>query len=261
MPVVCATTAQFPGLSVQRALSEISSGVHEGVWGLLSSAHIQLCPQSAGILSEEEVERLASAYPQSQLRLHANARVLNRHVLWDASMFSNETKEYYVALTDRMLRLNSSVFSIHAGYLEHCPPDKFWDRVEQVRECVDSTSQGRVSLAIEGLYPSRHHAQHISSWTDYEELLKRGVPFALDLSHLNIVAHSEKTWNSSLVREMMTSSGCKEIHVSDNDGRGDRHLALEKTPRWWDDLHDISLDADCIVFSEGNLIPRKISVL
>lgn len=254
---VCATTAQFPGTTATFALEKITAGVSEGAWGALSSRHIQLCPQNPTLLSEQTVENLRSTYPSSQLRLHANARVLEQHVLWDASTFSDDTRHYYRALADRMLRLGANVFSVHSGYLRHCTPKDFWGNVKRLRDDIHSFTQGRVEIAIEGLYPSAQRPQHIGTWNEYEQLLRNDIPFALDLSHLKIVGAHEKTWNSDLVLEMMSSSLCVEIHVSDNDGRSDRHATVQVHPQWWDQLHSVDLPSTCVVFSEGNLLPKK----
>lgn len=254
---VCATTAQFPAVSLHGALERIAKGVSEGLWGQLSSKHVQLCPQSGGVLTEELAEHFKQVYPSMQLRVHANARVLDTHVLWDASTFDPSTAHYYTALTDRMLRLGSDTFSVHAGYREHCSATQFWERVQRLRECVDTASSGRVRVAIEGLYPNSRRPQWVATWNEYEQLLKHQVPFALDLSHLNIVARNEKTWNEKLVEEMLRSPLCCEIHVSANDGASDRHQSLTQPPIWWDLLHRWAPDLKGVVFSEGNLMPRK----
>lgn len=256
---ICATTAQFPGTTISFALEKITAGAHEGVLGLLSGEHIQLCPQNPTILSEQTVEALRAKYPLSQLRLHANARVLDRHVLWDVSTYSSETFHYYHALADRMMRLGGGVFSVHSGYLRNCSSKEFWERVERLRGDIDNYTQGSVCVAVEGLYPCSNRPQHIGTWNEYEQLLNREIPFALDLSHLKIVGHHEKTWNDDLVKEMLSSPLCVEVHVSDNDGRSDRHAPLQNKPQWWDQLHSVELPSTCVVFSEGNLLPRKIS--
>lgn len=257
---VCATTAQFPGTSITFALDRIAAGVSEGVWGALSSRHVQLCPQNPTLLSEQTVEKLRTTYPSSQLRLHANARVLERHVLWDVSTFSADTRHYYRALADRMLRLGANVFSVHAGYLRHCTQKEFWENLKRLRDDIHTCTQGRVEIAVEGLYPCAQRPQHIGTWNEYEQLLRQDIPFALDLSHLKIVGSREKIWNSDLVLEMMSSPLCVEIHVSDNDGRSDRHATVQTHPQWWDQLHNVDLSSTCVVFSEGNLLPKKTSV-
>lgn len=257
---VCATTAQFPGATIPFALDKITAGVSEGVWGTLSPEHIQLCPQNPTILSEGVVEGLCAAYPQSQLRLHANARVLDRHVLWDVSTFDAQTHHYYRALADRMVRLGATTFSVHSGYLRNCSSEEFWERLNRLRDDVDHWTQGRVCVAVEGLYPCAARPQHIGTWKEYEQLLREEIPFALDLSHLKIVGCHEKTWNSDLVRELLASPLCVEVHVSDNDGRSDRHSTVQRHPQWWEHLQSASLPSTCVIFSEGNLMPRKISL-
>lgn len=258
MPIVCATTAQFPGVSFDAALQNIHNGVEEGIWGPLSSEHVQLCPQSAGVLTEEHAEYLSNKYASTHIRLHANVRVLKEKLTFDMSTWSKDRSYYYQALADRMLRLGSNMFSLHAGYHSECPSlERFWNNIQYVRECVQEASGGDVDVAVEGLYPSNHTPQWLSSWKEYELLLHKNIPFAIDLSHLKIVAKRENVWESDLVRALLSSPLCVEIHVSDNDGLRDRHHQTHVSPIWMNDFKSAPIGNQCVVFSEGNLLPKK----
>lgn len=258
MSIVCATTAQFPGVSFDTALEHIRNGVEEGIWGALSSKHVQLCPQSAGVLTEERAEYLSNKYSSINIRLHANVRVFKEKLIFDMSTWSKDRSYYYQALADRMLRLGANMFSLHAGYHSQCPTlENLWDNIEYVRDCVQKASGGQVDVAVEGLYPSSHQPQWLSSWQEYELLLSKNIPFAIDLSHLKIVAKKENIWKSDLVRDLLSSPLCVEIHVSDNDGLRDRHHQTHIHPVWMDDFKNASIGKQCVVFSEGNLIPKR----
>ena len=50
--------------------------------------------------------------------------------------------------------------------------------------------------------------------------------------------------------ELLACERCIEVHVSDNDGRGDWHQVCESTP-WWHELL-AHVHAGAVVFSEGN---------
>ena len=96
----------------------------------------------------------------------------------------------------------------------------------------------------------------MSTWAEYRQVLTSGVNFALDLSHLNIVGHKLGYFDRDLVKEMMASDQCIEIHISDNDGQGDQHQTLSSKPFWFDDL-GLS-NANSVIFSEGNQL-RKLN--
>jgi hypothetical protein len=93
----------------------------------------------------------------------------------------------------------------------------------------------------------------VSTWDEYRRLLDLGVCYGLDLSHLNIVARRERRRDPGLVRALLTSPQCIEVHVSDSDGRRDVHWMLTEPPWWWTVLrtaHRVGMTA--VVFSEGN---------
>jgi hypothetical protein len=90
----------------------------------------------------------------------------------------------------------------------------------------------------------------LSTWADYEWLLGSDLHYAIDLSHLAIVARHERREDVSLARELVSNERAIEVHVSDNDGRADRHTTLVRHPWWWPVLDDVHPAA--VIFSEGN---------
>jgi hypothetical protein len=80
--------------------------------------------------------------------------------------------------------------------------------------------------------------------------LESGVPYAIDLSHLHILACHSGVRDDALVRDMLACERCIEVHVSANDGRGDWHQICQRPPWWWPLLRHINPKA--VVFSEGN---------
>ena len=209
---------------------------------------LRLDHRRPGHLSEEVCEKLRTLYPHVQFRLHANARVLPRHVIWDASSVSEETLPYFETLFLRQKYFGASWMSIHAGYRNQCSEEELWNNVDILRNLAEKHD---TSVCIEGLYPSLKTPQWIDSWEGYEEFLVRSVPFALDLSHLNIVARKQG-WRHTLVEDLVSSPLCKEIHVSGNDGHRDNHQKLTEAPSW--DVHLKKAHADTVVFSEGRIL-------
>jgi len=242
---VNATTAMFPGTSVRDALARIAAGAREPLLGDIATNHVQLCPQNVGYLSERECESLAAAYPKMHLRLHANARVLPSHRMLDASTLSDETRPYFDALADRSRRLGAKAYSLHAGHQAHSSLTKMLDAARRLQEHF-----GDIVVAVEGLYPNRRHPQLMDCWADYETVWRAGVPMAIDLSHLKIVADAERSCDHGLVRDLLSAATTVEVHLSDNDGRSDQHQVLSETPWWWsctDAIHE-----NAVVFTEGN---------
>ena len=250
----CATTACFPGFSVRAALARIADGISEPLLGELGSAFVQLCPQNMGRITEQEAEALRADFAGMRLRTHANARVDPAgHRLLDLSTVTEHTLPYYRLLGDRNRRLGAACTSLHAGYREHC------ETLQQMldhRQRLQDEVFGEIVLAVEGLYPNRRRPQVLDSWAEYEALLRSGAPFALDLSHLQIVAAAERCEHHDLVRELIGSRSCMEIHLSDNDSRSDAHLTLSVAPWWWEDLVTTPVQPGCVIFSEGNQLGR-----
>ena len=61
-------------------------------------------------------------------------------------------------------------------------------------------------VAVEGHYPERNaHPWLISTWEEYAGLRDSGVPYALDLSHLHILATRTGCHETTLVAEMLAS--------------------------------------------------------
>ena len=78
------------------------------------------------------------------------------------------------------------------------------------------------------------------------------VNYALDLSHLNILAVQTNHVEWSLVHELLSSPHCLEIHLSDNHGYGDQHLPLSNPhalPWWWSLLS--SANPNATIFQKG----------
>lgn len=246
MRPIHAATACFPGFSPDWAVGKILAGVFEPGLGAISASHIQLCPQTPGQLTEKNCCNLMEKFPETQFRLHANARVLPDHYLFDVSTFNSDTVFYYKALAARSHCIKAPAYSLHSGYQEHCSLNEMLDKARRIQELF-----GEIPVAIEGLYPNSHRPQLVDSWTSYEALLDSGLNMAIDMSHLQIVAHKEG-WQEDLVRAMLASPQCLEVHVSDNDGRRDQHKLLKQTPSWFEWLEDAHSNA--VFFSEGDQV-------
>jgi hypothetical protein len=105
-----------------------------------------------------------------------------------------------------------------------------------------------LGVGVEGMCDSR---DLLSTWAELRWLLDSGLKYALDLSHVQIFAKREGKKDHGLLKDLLQSPACLEIHVSDNDGRRDRHDLLNTPPWWWRDFTDAASQITAVVFSEG----------
>lgn len=252
---IMAASAVAPGTSYTRAIAQIQEGLADPVLGPVGTKHMQLCPQHAGRLTEDVVDRLMSAYPDTRFRLHAIPRVGgdHRHRILDAvNVF--EAPEQLAATVMMSRRVGATGYSIHAGATAHGSLDKAFRNVRHLADLFGCR------VGIEGLYPSPGGSGKwlLGTWSEYERLLEEGVDYAIDLSHLNIVVKRERTRRDDLVRDLVSSPHCIEVHVSCNDGRADSHRPLDPaSPPWWTPLM-AHVHPDAVVFYEGVLLdPRR----
>ncbi|MBU9363498.1 hypothetical protein [Burkholderia multivorans] len=236
--------AAWPGLRFEDAMeTAIRRPPHEPLLGRLLVDHVQLCPQNRGILTPDLAEHLRGQFPQTRFRLHANVRVLPERHLADWADWKPDDP-YWQALATCSRSLDAPAYTAHAGRRDRCTLTTLFDNVRQ------ATGLFGCPVGIEGHYPTRGNPYLISDWEEYRALFDSGIPYALDLSHLNIVASRTRRCEQTLIREMLACERCIEVHLSGNNGTGDEHRVLEQAPWWWslfDDVHD---RAD--IFSEGN---------
>jgi len=231
-----------------RAIALSLCGLSEPYFGELSTQNMQLCPQNTGRLTEELAETFANQYGEIAFRLHANVRVLEKMMMTDASNFAQHLQWFEQAV--RVHRaLGARAYSLHAGSRANCTLDQMFvnlKRIEDLFECP---------VGVEGMYPSPRHQHLLSSWEEYEQLLQSGAHYAIDMSHLNILAHVSGQIERTLVAELLSSDRCIEIHVSHNDGLSDLHQVMqddEDAPHvWWLPLMRY-INQNAVLFSEGN---------
>ena len=248
---VNATTACFPGASWQSACQQVSDGVHEPLWGILGARHVQLCPQNAGRISERVLDDCQTILPWSQLRLHASVKLnaMPHHEIVDASSDSPYADFYLHEVANLSARLKSDVYSLHAGYRSQSTLDQMRERVLRWQD------EHRIRIAVEGLYPDERRPRQwlVDSWIEYEWLWTSGLYYAIDLSHLNIVAERERFMFPALVEAMCVSPYCLEVHVSDNDGKRDSHGVPTEEPWWMAPLERAMKGGmTAVIFSESN---------
>lgn len=244
---VHAASAVVPTATHEAALVRIAEGLEDPLFGIISAERVQLCPQHRGYIGEEMIERLKTAHPGTEFRLHAAPKltgVRKRHVYGSNLPANDDWVDRLVALTDLM---NPRGYSIHAGLRSESSLGAMIDNVRRLEDRM------KTRVSVEGLYPARDNMWLMSSWREYEAVALSGLGFALDMSHLNIVARRHGR-EDGLVRDMLAMPNCIEVHVSHNDGRADSHRKMDpaETPWWFDMLCHANDDAD--FFYEGILV-------
>jgi len=220
------TTAMFPGLMVHQAMEAISELRKE--YRQLAIDCVQICPQSYGLFTEDTAYSLQQKYPDVQFQLHSNVRIAQGKKPVHANNKGNWVHQYLREYDRLSTILHAPVYSLHAGSRSESSLEEMFDTLREWNE------RYRTTIAVEGMYPDRRQRYLLSSWAEYEGLLDANVPFAIDVSHLNIVAHVEKRYDLELTAHLLANRNCMEIHVSSNHGRADSHQAIRDiASEWW----------------------------
>lgn len=235
--------ACWPGLRHDAAAALLREPVEEPLFGRLSTEHVQLVPQSLGCLDEKLADALRAAHPDTRFRLHANVHVLPRRRLADLSGFALHA-DWFAQAARISRRLDAPAYTAHAGH--RCEAD-LATMLDHARRCADLFG---CPVGVEGHYPVPGDVWLVSGWAEYRTVFESGVLYALDLSHLHILATRTGSSETTLVAEMLACERCIEVHVSANDGRGDWHQVCTEPP-WWHSLLP-HIHPDAAVFSEGN---------
>jgi hypothetical protein len=235
--------ACWPGLRHEAAAGLLREPVEEPLFGRLSAEHVQLVPQGTGCLTEALADTLSDAHPGTQFRLHANVQVLPQRRLADLSGFALHA-DWFAQAARISRQLGAPAYTAHAGH--RCEAE-LAGVLEHARRCAELFG---CPAGIEGHYPTSGDAWLVSSWAEYRAVFESGVPYALDLSHLHILAARTGCRETTLVAEMLACERCIEVHVSANDGSGDWHQVCTEPP-WWHPLRR-HIHPHAVVFSEGN---------
>lgn len=239
--------AAYPARTFADAL-HLASTTHpsDPFLGALAIAETQLCPQNLGQLTVEGVQALREQFPDVRLRLHATVKVLPKRVFSDLSSF-NPRDAYWQTLAKVSQAANAPAYTAHAGRRSESSLKRVFDATRRAEDLFGCP------VGVEGHYPTPKGKPDfflLSSWEEYAAMLEEpGLRYAIDLSHLHIVATYFGRYEKALVQELLASENCIEVHVSGNDGSADQHMAIHGTPWWAECLAHIHPKA--VIFSEG----------
>lgn len=250
MNKIHAASSCWSTYKLEDAINNIYTGkTQEPLLGVISHEHIQICPQHSGYLDESTLEFLKQTYFETNFRLHSDVRLKNkRGFSIDLSDFSQDTTWYFKTLAHYSKILGASAYTLHAGK-RICSLKQLHDKFLYVQEIF-----GDIQVGIEGLYPFGNNKWLISSWEEYEWMAENNISYALDLSHLNIVANKFGT-NSKLIKQLISNHLCIEVHISFNEGHLDNHLIGNEA--YYDLFKEYNeflnhKNMDAIIFTEGN---------
>ena len=228
-------------VAIEQALTHCPS---DPLIGHLSTAKLQLCPQNRGRIDTEMARRLRLNHPEIEWRLHANVQIDGQARIVDLCDWRDEL--YWFAQVSRLSNvLAAPAYTAHAGRRGQA------SLTEVLRYTLEAEQLFGIPVGIEGHYPTKHDIWLLSTWAEYWQLLESGAHYALDLSHLHIVATASGYVEWNLLRELLASPQCIEVHLSGNDGSADQHhsLDVEAVPWWWPLLAYVH--ANAVIFSEG----------
>lgn len=253
---IYAASGLAPGHRHERAVEIIAAGVTDPALGPISAEKMQLCPQHSGVLDNAKIDRLLEEYPDITFRLHASPRVEGNHDHYVYASNARQKPDQLKALARASQKLGADGYSLHSGLSSESTLE---DALASIAWIED---QFQCPVGIEGLYPAGARTEYwlINKWADYAKLLESGVKYAIDVSHLQIVAYRQKKVEETLVQELLASSACMEIHVSDNNGRADSHRPLNPASLpWWKAILDRAGAQRELppIFYEGMLCPYR----
>jgi len=247
MRTINIASAAIPGYRHVESVRRAYLGVTEA-FGEASTAEMQLCPQHPGVMDEKAAEAIREQYPNTQFRLHANVRIEHEFHKFDASTPWRLSEPYFRTMAAVNMTLGGQTYSLHAGRRATADLGQMSETVRRVEEVLG------IPVAVEGLYPDPKNGYLLSTWDEYAWLRDSGLNFAIDLSHLNIVVYRSRERRDDLVKELISSERCMEIHISGNDGRKDAHQPVDGKEWWWGLLD--AANPSATFFTEGMNLDR-----
>ena len=220
------TSAMFPGLTLSSCIEVLHRLKEE--YPTLNLDRLQICPQSFGTIDDNTVQFLRSTYPNIQFQLHSNVRTTLGKEPVHANHHHPEAYAYLEEFNRLTEALGAKVYSIHAGLRCQSTLEEMYENLKEFNRRFS------ITIAVEGMYPDRRNQYLLNSWAEYESLLSAKVPYAIDLSHLNIVSTHERHQDLPLTKSLLSNPWCMEIHISSNSGKVDSHLPIQEIEQeWW----------------------------
>jgi uncharacterized protein (UPF0276 family) len=162
-------------------------------------------------------------------------------------------------IADILQRYEITRYSAHPLQLTEATEDELF---EWFCRSADIYGERGISFSLETMYTPRDARDRTSGrWHLFDErsvrrfverAMARGyrTPLLLDLAHIHIeVQHHQWRWES--VHELVQNDAVSCVHVSENDGRRDRHDQLSPTHQVREELNRLEASFDGLIVDEG----------
>lgn len=194
--------------------------------------HVEL---AIGVKPTPDTVAVLQAYQQQgmQYRAHhalvwAESRSFNLAATFDAG--------YFERLTDWLATMDITAYSVHAGSYPAGAdrPLAYAQWLQHLAQLAQLCRDRHINLGVETMYPSATETHQYLLQNQAEIMQFRqdqpDLHLVVDLSHLNL-------WRDSTIAEKLSlfqlaERRLLEIHISDNNGDRDRHMAITSNT-WW----------------------------
>lgn len=224
------------------AAKKADAGIEVPVLGTIGLGVIQLCPQNRAHIDEATIDELRDHFPDKEIRFHANVQMEETKCIVDVIDF-DPGRLYWKRMKDMIRYAGCKAYSAHAGLRKNGTMNQLIDKHKSMMDFLD------IPVAIEGHYPAKRNPYLASTWMEWIMMYESGLPFVVDLSHAQIIAHYYKDEALDLMQAMVSSERCLEVHVSGNDSVSDQHRPM-RGDEWWLPLLQ-NLHAGTEIFYEG----------
>ena len=201
-PIIHHTTAQFANFTAIEACTLLANQADEAFE--TSMDYVQLCPQTPTVFTEDTLSEVQKAFPNTQFQLHANVRVQPGLLILDASSYSDRNHWYFERLGELSAFIKAPAYSLHSGRRRHCTMKGLFHNLEAIQTLFT------MPVLVEGMYPTRDGSAEylMSTWQEYIDVMNSGLCYAIDLSHLHIVANREGQ-RPDWVYQLITHPNCR----------------------------------------------------
>lgn len=237
------STSCFPRTSVEHAI-ELASAI-SGYHVELSAPHDFQSVESLGALLKR---KRAEGF---EFLLHNYFPSPEHSIILDLATSNESLRERVRELVSNALaiavEIDSPIYGVHAGYLRSAVsgPDgmfifdngaesylkSFDNAVRFVNDVAPVFEKAGVRLLLENLFPAKNKNHSLfctpNEIRQYLEAVPSSVGMLLDLGHLNVAANILGFDKLGAIEGLLNDFGSRifEIHISENDGERDQHLA------------------------------------
>ena len=220
------SNSAYGGLHIKEALETITQ------------AGINQIELSVGTKVDENTPALLSGYSKAgvQFLIHHNSPINGKSNF--VNLCDRVPEEYFRQVFEFCNLTGTTHYSIHGGNYSRDSVSKasaFENYCARFAEADKIAQEYNIKLAVETMYPTISGNQHVLADMQEIEFFQSIFPDAgmvLDCAHIKIQKHYG-TADDSIIRWLLDNPNLVEIHISENDGRSDRHTPVLKNSWFW----------------------------